>query len=243
MIGVSPYPARPAFAGAAGARRRREVARRVQRHRTNGAGRAVDLRDLGLAFNEIALADELQSLLAGELFRPFRDEQHVPRFLQHPSRKPHGIFDAVQMRRRTRRTGAPVHDGGIQIVPAIHVEVRATPGIETSGVFQHAHRRLDGVQRAAVTGQNGLACEQRGFQSRAHVGGFIVGVRLGPTRVGTAVDQESVRHDRTGCRNGRRNVIRLKQSAKELSVQKMLRGGWRPPGAIGSCSRRSRLFS
>ena len=50
--------------------------------------------------------------------------------------------------------GATVHDRGVKLQCAVMREDRAAPRVEVRVVLQHAHRRLDRVERAAAVRQH-----------------------------------------------------------------------------------------
>lgn len=148
-------------------------------------------------------------LRIGELLRAVADQEHMGRILQHAPGKPHRMAHRHQARDRPGTAVPPVHDGGIELMPAFRGEYGTTPCVEVRRIFEHGHRRFHRVQGAATGRQDGVAHVERaceigmdrgldlGYQTALfdHPGASMDGQGKWPAGRGRAHGAGPVRHD------------------------------------------------
>jgi hypothetical protein len=99
------------------------------------------------------------------------DEQDVPAVVEYAPGERDGIRDAVHRGDGAAAEAVALHDRGVHLDGAGRGQHRAAPGVEDRVVFQHADRRLDGVERVTVLGQRAPAGQDRLPHPGAHLGG------------------------------------------------------------------------
>ena len=66
-----------------------------------------------------------------------------------------------QARDRPGTAVPPVHDGGIELMPAFRGEYGTTPCVEVRRIFEHGHRRFHRIQGATAGREDRMADIER----------------------------------------------------------------------------------
>jgi hypothetical protein len=83
----------------------------------------------------------------------FACDQYVRRALHDDPGRSDGADDAGEGRNRPGITGAPVHDGGVQLISPIRIGRSALAGQVQAGLFQRRDHGLHNVQCGHASGQ------------------------------------------------------------------------------------------
>ena len=97
-----------------------------------------------------SLAHKLDAVLLGKAFRASSDEVHVRALGQHFLGGANGVADVLHATHPSGAQGCAVHDECVQLHPAVHVEKRATAGIERLIFFHRDDGGLNCVKAAAT---------------------------------------------------------------------------------------------
>ena len=151
----------------------------ARRHGLAGLGQGLDQTLPAPLGEEIRRIDLLQPDRGGEGVGAGADQHDVGRPLHHRAGGGDGMAGGRQTRDRAGGQVRPVHDGGVQLVPARRREDRAAPGVEQRIVLHDLNGGLHRIHRLAAVFQHGRTGVQRALQRRA-VGGVLLGRQTGP---------------------------------------------------------------
>ena len=113
--------------------------------------------------------------------------------LHHPAGQADRIAGRGDAADRAGIAIGAVHDRGVHLDPALIGEDRAAPGVEMGVVLEHAHRRLDRVDRAAAARQDLGAPLQRQIERGADRGVFLRAVAAALDNARAAMDDQPPR--------------------------------------------------
>jgi hypothetical protein len=97
----------------------------------------------------------------GEFFRSPRDQHHVVTFLQYRTRQQDRVAHVFDGGDGTRFQRSPVHDDGVELHLAIHVQVRTEARIEGRIVFENHDGGLHSIDRGPTAAENSPASFER----------------------------------------------------------------------------------